>query len=102
MKRSRRSNNTKINIYVLICAFIAVFAIILAATGMFVQADEKSNITYESIQIKPNDTLWDIATEYCDTEQESVLEYIENIKEINHLSSDNIASGNYLIVYSLN
>ena len=102
MKRSRRSNRTSINKYVLVCAFIALFAIILAATGIFVQANENNNITYESIMIENNDTLWDIATEYCDTEQESISEYIDNIKEINNISSDKIVSGNYLIIYTYN
>lgn len=102
MKRSRRTKRTTINKYVLICAFIAVFAIILAATGMFAQANENNNITYESIMIENNDTLWDIATKYCDTDEESISEYIDNIKEINNISSDKIVSGNYLIIYTHN
>ena len=102
MSRNKRVNNKKINKYVLICAFIAIFAIILAATGMFVQADEKNNITYTSIEIMEDDTLWDIAKAYCDTEEESIQEYIDNIKEINNISSDKIISGNYLIIYEYN
>ncbi len=102
MKRSRRTKGTNINKYVLICAFIAVLAIILAATGMFAQANEQNNVTYESIMIEADDTLWDIAVEYCDTDQESISEYIDNIKEINNISSDMIVSGNYLIVYTYN
>lgn len=102
MKRRRRSNRTKINKYVLICAFIAIFAIILAVTGMFAQANEKNNITYESIMIEDHDTLWDIATEYCDTEYETISDYIQNIKKINNISSDKIVSGNYLIIYTYN
>ena len=102
MRRSRRVNNKKLNKYVLVCAFIAIFAIILAATGMFVQADEKNNITYTSIEIMEDDTLWNIAETYCNTEEESIQEYIDNIKEINNISSDKIISGNYLIVYECN
>ncbi len=98
---SRKSSryNRKFNKYVLVCAFIAVFLIILAATGMFVQAQERNNISYTSIEIKEHDTLWDIANTYCDTSNESISEYIENIKEINNLTSDNITSGNYIIIY---
>ena len=105
MKRNRRTHlrnkrsRSNINKYVFICAFIAIFAIILAATGMFVQANEKNNIVYSSIEIKEHDTLWDIATRYCDTDEESINEYIDNIKDINSISSDNITSGNYLIIY---
>ena len=99
MKRSRRIKKTNITRYVLICAFIAVFAIILAATGIFVQAGEKHDKTYYSIEINTSDTLWGIATDYCDTDKESIQEYIDNIKDINNLSSDKIISGNYIIVY---
>lgn len=99
MKRSRRIKKTNINRYVLVCAFIAVFAIILAATGIFVQAGEKHDKTYYSIEINTSDTLWGIAENYCDTDKESIQEYIDNIKDINNLSSDKIISGNYIIVY---
>lgn len=102
MRRSRRVSKKRFNKYVLVCAFIAIFAVILAATGMFVQANEKSNITYTSIEIMEDDTLWDIAKTYCDTEEESIQEYIDNVKEINNISSDKIISGNYLIIYEYN
>lgn len=100
--KNRRSSRRKNNLpskYVFICAVIALFAIILAATGIFVHAQEASNIEYTSIEIQLNDTLWDIAQAYCDTDIESIHEYIDNIKEINNLSSDNITSGNYIIIY---
>ncbi len=99
MKRSRRRTQKKLNKYVLICAFIAILAILIAATGMFVQAQEKNEVLYTSIEIQDNDTLWAIASTYCDPDEESITEYIENIKEINNISSDQIISGNYLIIY---
>ena len=95
--KDKRSNT--INRYDLICAFIAIFAIILAVSGMFVQADERSTIIYESILIDNDDTLWNIAVEYCDTDKENINEYISNVKELNNLSSDKITYGNYLLIY---
>jgi len=100
--RKKSSVNLRVNNYVLICAFIAVFAIILALSGMFVQAEEKNSITYESIQIENNDTLWDIAERYCNTDKESISDYIYKVKELNNLSSDNITSGNYILIYTYN
>lgn len=95
----RRNHDIRINRYVLLCAFVALFAVILAATGMFVQANEKSDIVYSSVEIHSHDTLWDIANTYCDTKKESINDYIENLKSINNMSSDRINSGNYIIVY---
>ncbi len=101
--RSRRSRDSKrYNRYVLVCAFIAVFAIALAATGIFTHANEKDDKVYTSIEIAEGDTLWNIACDNYNSEEESIQEYIDNVKKINNMSSDRITSGNYLIIYRNN
>ncbi len=55
---------------------------------------------YKSIEIQPGDSLWSIAEENLDAHYTSTDEYIEEIRQINHLQSDLIHSGRYLtIVY---
>ncbi|MCI6467188.1 MAG: LysM peptidoglycan-binding domain-containing protein [Faecalicatena sp.] len=53
---------------------------------------------YTSIEIQPGDTLWDIAKVYITEDYESVPEYVQALKEINSLDTDNIEAGQNLIV----
>lgn len=53
---------------------------------------------YKSIQIQPGDTLWDIAEETMTSEYDSTAEYVDVLKEMNGLTSDQIEAGQYLTV----
>lgn len=53
---------------------------------------------YKSIKIEKGDSLWSIAKEYRTDAYESVQEYIDELMEINNLTSDEIHQGQYLIV----
>lgn len=53
---------------------------------------------YKSIEVEYGDTLWSIALEYYNKEITSIEDYIDEIKDINSLTSSKINSGNYLIV----
>ncbi len=63
---------------------------------------EMENITYKyftSIQIKAGDTLWSLADTYADSvHYASREEYIAEVMNINHMTSEDIYTGNYLIV----
>ncbi len=52
-----------------------------------------------SIEVKSGATLWSIANEYADYDMyKDNKEYVEEIKSINNLKSDNINAGSYLII----
>ena len=53
---------------------------------------------YTSIEVSAGDSLWSIAEEYMDARNQSVYDYIDEIKEINGLKSDQIRAGEYLMV----
>ena len=53
---------------------------------------------YKSIKIKPGDTLWKIASEYEDTHYNTTQDYIDELKKINGLISEQIDSGSFLTV----
>ena len=56
---------------------------------------------YESIEIRPDDTLWSISKEYAPAYGDcGIREYIRELKRINRLDSDRINAGMYLIVVS--
>lgn len=53
---------------------------------------------YKSVEIQPGDTLWDIAETYITEDYDSVSDYVEALKEMNSLSTDNIQAGQSLLV----
>ncbi len=53
---------------------------------------------YKSIEIQPGDSLWSIAEENRDKHYTSTKEYVKEIKQINGLYSDQIHSGQYLMI----
>lgn len=74
---------------------ISVSSVVLAGSN---KKEEPVYKYYTAIEIKPGDTLWSIANEYCGHMNMSVNDYIQEVKELNHLSSDSITSGQYLTV----
>ena len=51
------------------------------------------------IRASSEDTLWSIAEKYMDNEHyESVNEYIQEVKNVNHLKSDIITYGEHLVI----
>lgn len=53
---------------------------------------------YKSVLVEAGDTLWSIASNNMGTEYESTDSYVKEVKNMNHLSDDDITAGNYLIV----
>lgn len=53
---------------------------------------------YKSIELSYGDTLWDIAEEYMTDDYDSIYEYIDELKYINGLESDDIHASRYLTV----
>ena len=59
---------------------------------------DNSNITYMSVYIETDDTLWSIAYKYYSEEFGSIEDYIKEIKKCNSLKSDAIYAGRHIIV----
>ena len=57
---------------------------------------------YKSIEIQAGDTLWNIAEEYAPSTGMTTREYIEHLKQMNHLKKDVIHAGCHLtVMYSV-
>ena len=60
--------------------------------------DETVYIYYKSIEIQQGDTLWDIAQDTMPSEYDSTAEYVQAVKDMNNLSSDQIQAGMHLMI----
>ena len=94
LKRSSR-RKTKMIFLILLSSLILTFAIITFTVQGSTKLEEKY---YKSILINSGDSLWSIAEQYYDKDNSSISSYIEELKNINNISNENIKSGNYLVV----
>ena len=82
--------------------FITIGSVIFGSIFSSAQANaEESGIEYKyykSIVIQDGDSLWSVAKEYQDDKYENTQEYIDELKELNNLSSDRIHEGQHLMV----
>nr|WP_294492289.1 LysM peptidoglycan-binding domain-containing protein [uncultured Mediterraneibacter sp.] len=105
-KRNRRSTGKRLrNLFfgmisaILICSLS--FGVFLVSAHENTPDPDASYTYYTSIEIRPGDTLWAIAEENLTDDYDSVSEYVRVLKEINQLDSDEIHSGqNLIIAYS--
>ena len=59
---------------------------------------DTGDISYISVPITTNDTLWSIADKYYSDEFGTIKDYVKEIKRCNSLKSDNIYAGRYIVV----
>lgn len=58
----------------------------------------EKELSFRSITVNPNDTLWSIAKENYSEEYGSLKNYIKEIKRCNSLTTDHINAGSSLLV----
>lgn len=90
------------------CFIISFLAVVLTILGVILgsnllassqsKASNEMNTYkyYTSIEVQKGDTLWTIAEQYAD--DTDYASYIEEVKEMNQLTSDTIHAGEYLTV----
>ncbi|MFA9377192.1 MAG: LysM peptidoglycan-binding domain-containing protein [Lachnotalea sp.] len=102
MNRSARQIS-KQQYYIVVMTLCLTIAVIVTC-GSFISIaknNTQDSVTYKyytSIQIHSGDTLWDLSKDYISTEYNSIYDYINEVKRLNSLQSDNIKEGQYLTV----
>lgn len=84
-----------------LCATVIIALAGSIIFGAFlVSAHENTSVSvyYKSIEIQPGDTLWNIAEDTMTSEYDSTAEYVEVLKDMNNLSSDQIHAGSHLMI----
>lgn len=90
------------NLVVVLLMILAFCSGFFGHTLLNAHAEEQyvknTNRYYTSIQLKQGDNLWDIAGRYLEGSGYSKQEYVEVLKQMNGLHSEQIHSGEYLTV----
>ena len=96
--RHRQINRHYRQLVLFLCGVITVLIVLLCTSKNSVaQADEMVIATYQSQVIQPGDTLWTLAEEYRLPDM-TTEEYMIEIRRINQLNSNELVSGEYLIL----
>ncbi len=101
--RERRARQLRRKMFLFIAAVLLGGILALIGNVIFSRAkDNNETVTYkyyQSYQINAGDTLTSIAQTYADEEISSVSSYIKEVKQMNHLSDEDLLqAGDYLII----
>lgn len=102
IRKMERTKQVKRQIMILVMTFIAVIILAVLFGSFFSKANSNTDQSeykyYTTIQVSNGDTLTKIAQKYYDDHYDTLEDYIEEVKEMNHLKDDLIKSGQYLLV----
>lgn len=101
--RIRRQREMRKNFLMLVMTVCLVVTCSISLNSFRSDAKDDSVKTsykyYKSITIDNSDTLWSIAEEYMDEEHyDSINAYINEVKDMNSLTDDEIQYGEHLII----
>lgn len=99
MKRAERGCRMK-KYLIIVTTVFAIISFILGNTLIMASGEENEKTLYryyKNIEIHSGDSLWKIAEMYNNSDMD-IREYIYEIKKINGMRSDDIRSGDSLII----
>ncbi len=97
----------KLAIVAVMASFIAILSFHISSssgvssfseTDIVNSAGSQKKMSYISVTIQHDDSLWSIAKKYKNQYDGSFNDFLEEIKRCNGLSSDTIYAGNHIIV----
>ena len=99
-RNSRAERIVKMRKIMLVAGIILSFIIAFAFYSNHAAAENIRPVYtyYTSYEIQSGDTLWTIADQFMTAESSDRAAFIEKTKKLNHIGSDKITAGNYLII----
>ena len=102
--RNNRSTVTNRNSYTVWMAGFVLLVLVITSAILFgairteAAPSEETYKYYTSVAIEAGDTIWSIAQEYQTPECGDLTDYIEEICSLNHITDDQIHTGQYLTI----
>ena len=101
-KKRTVSHETELRRYIYIIGIVIAILLISFTVSLVLStknaqaAANKQSITYTSVRIAEGESLWSIAETNCS--DGDIISYIDEIKALNDLHTDDLKAGSYLIV----
>ena len=83
---------------IIIIAFTVFMSVSLFSNKADAETNREVYTYYTSYEIQPGDTLWTIADQFMGPDFTDKEDFIDNIKSINHLGTDDITAGKHLVI----
>lgn len=99
VKRERTIRNR-----IILMAFTVCLVLVIAVSYYSITSHAESEVGnvsfkyYTDIEVEYGDSLWSIAQEYRDSHYDSIFDYMNEVRSINHITGDTIKEGQILIV----
>ena len=87
---------------------VAAAAVLIFLLGFFVGVNNMNEVEardyrqnqkyYTSIEVEEGDTLWSISEEYMTSEYNDRNEYMNEVRQMNHITGSEIRSGSIILV----
>lgn len=87
---------------------VAAAAVLIFLFGFFVGVNNMNEVEardhrqnqkyYTSIEVEEGDTLWSISEEYMTSEYNDRNEYMNEVRQMNHITGSEIRSGSIILV----
>lgn len=101
-RKARRVRQLRRRLFMTVLTIVLVLVLAVSYHAFLSEAEtgekEIAYKYYTSIEITYGETLWSIAEKYADTGYDSLVQYVNEVKKINHLKDDTIIAGQFLIV----
>ena len=82
---AKRQLITALILFFTVLASVLIISNCLRANQVKASSAKAENIYYKTVEVEEGDTLWDLADRYMGEKSFSRQEYIEQVKELNHL-----------------
>lgn len=79
-------------------AFIFMIGGSIIVKAGSVNTEDTSSVYYKSITVEEGESLWSIAQDYTSGTDAEIYDYITDVKDLNGLTSDELTSGQNIIV----
>lgn len=102
IKRKRQVAKRKMILLLAAVMIITIGSVVFGSIFTSAQSNDEASAKqykyYKSIVIEHGDSLWSIAEEYCTDAYGDTQEYVDELKQLNSLTSETIHTGQHLLV----
>ena len=95
-KRKKHAHKMLLAAFTVAASILSAYALTRKDDGHFVEEDRIKY--YTSVYVTRDMTLWGISEKFITSEYTDIWEYMDEVRDINHLPSDELQYGEYICV----